>query len=309
MAATNASKMAGAKNDVVSDTKEVVEDVKELVEDAVELVELRTSWLMRNPKYLAMGAVLAGVVIGSTATYLVVRKKLSAKYQAIANEEIESVKKHFAGARFQVDPKPPLEKLAEKAERDDALETVKQIKDASGYSSYDKVPPTVEAPTSAPLVEQATVVEAEPEGTIIEHNVFDSEEPETYFNEEEELIRRRERPNEPFVITSDEYDENDTDFQQITLAYYDGDDTLTDEVDTIVPDVDATVGVENMLRFGHGSGDPNVVYIRNPKLEADFEVTRSAGKYAKEVLGYDDGEHLQHSRGREPRKFRDRHDR
>jgi hypothetical protein len=84
---------------------------------------------------------------------------------------------------------------------------------------------------------------------------------------------------------------------------------LTDEVDTIVPDVDATVGVENMLRFGHGSGDPNVVYIRNPKLEADFEVTRSAGKYAKEVLGYDDGEHLQHSRGREPRKFRDRHDR
>jgi len=39
------------------------------------------------------------------------------------------------------------------------------------------------------------------------------------------------------------------------------------------------------LLFGHGSNDPNVVYIRNPKLEAEYEILRDEGSYEEIVLG------------------------
>ena len=59
----------------------------------------------------------------------------------------------------------------------------------------------------------------------------------------------------------------------------------------MIPDADDAVGEMNLHRFGHGSGDNNVVYIRNDRLENDFIVLRSQGEYAKEVLG------LRHSHG------------
>ena len=39
------------------------------------------------------------------------------------------------------------------------------------------------------------------------------------------------------------------------------------------------------LRFGHGSNDPNVVYIRNDRLKAEYEVLLNSGSYQEEILG------------------------
>jgi hypothetical protein len=39
------------------------------------------------------------------------------------------------------------------------------------------------------------------------------------------------------------------------------------------------------LKFGHGSGDPNVVYIRNDKRQSEYEVVHDPGLYSVEVLG------------------------
>src|SRR5690606_9493676 len=103
------------------------------------------------------------------------------------------------------------------------------------------------------------------------HN-FESSDPETYWNWDEELERRENEPDKPYVITLEEYMAGEKNYTQTALTYFDGDDVLADERDSIIEDIEATVGRENMLRFGHASNDRNLVYIRNDRIELDFEV-------------------------------------
>ena len=95
---------------------------------------------------------------------------------------------------------------------------------------------------------------------------------------------------EPYVIHFDEFDEHDGSeggFVQKTLTYYEGDDIMTDEHDTPIYQYHTVTG---FLKFGHGSKDPNVVYIRNEELQLEVEVLYMPGRYEVEVLGLDDEE-------------------
>jgi hypothetical protein len=95
-------------------------------------------------------------------------------------------------------------------------------------------------------------------------------------------------PGEPYVVSRDEFMEHEDDsFNQVTLTFYAGDNVLADDQDEVIFDVDDLVGEDNLNRFGHGSNDPNVVYIRNERLTLDIEVLQSHGEFAVEVLGND----------------------
>lgn len=281
------------------EASDVAEDVKELVEDAAEFVEARASWLS-NPKMHILGATLVGVAFGGALTYLVVSKRLSAKYQKEADAQIEDVKNRYSVIHKNGTNLEELAAVHPESDRERAEDIITEQE----YISYDQVETTAEAPES-PVEEAISVTQAIIEATsgeITHHNVFESDDPTTYFNFREEQARRKAKPDLPHVITKDEFDNNDTDYDQATLTYYDGDDVLADQQDSPVDNIEAVMGYENLLRFGHGSGDPRIVYIRNPKLELDFEVVHSDGKFAKEVLGFDD--ELQHSHRRPQRKFR-----
>ncbi len=39
------------------------------------------------------------------------------------------------------------------------------------------------------------------------------------------------------------------------------------------------------LLFGHGSGDPNVVHIRNDSRKSEYEILYDPGLYSQDVLG------------------------
>lgn len=109
-------------------------------------------------------------------------------------------------------------------------------------------------------------------------------------------------PNAPYVIHRREYEDQDKEFySQSTLTYYKGDDVLCDEHDVPVYNAEA---IASPLDFGRGSGDPNVVYIRNDKLQAEYEVLLDHGYYSVEVLGQE----IEHSFERRDRtqvpKFR-----
>lgn len=313
MAATKAAQAAAAKNDVISDSKEIVEDVKELVGDGIGLLEdsvelVKKSWIARsNPKVVASVAVLVGLAAGSALTYTVVSKRLSVKWQKFANEQIDDVKSKYAVLRKEG---VSLDELASRYPDEDKLAErpiAEQIIKENGYVPYEKVPTVVEAPEDGTIMttelQETTVTEAIVEATMPrELNLFESDMPDSYFLFEEELKRREAKPMEPFVITKQEFDDNETDYDQTTLTYYAGDDVVTDQSDKTIDEPDPVVGPENTLRFGHGSGDPNVVYIRNNRLKIDIELVHSPGKYTKEVLGFDDGEDsLKHSA---PRRFR-----
>jgi hypothetical protein len=284
---------------------DVVDDVKDLVEDSVDILEDGASWLSQNPKAVVIVAATIGVLSGGLACYLVVNSRLKAKYQKLADEQIADVKSKYTVQRV-VEPKPSLEELAY-AKLEEAVTKNEEIIESSGYLPYDKADEVVEAEDGTLMLpevrEEVTFTQALVEETMPrERNIFESDNADTYFDFEEELARREKKPNDPFVLTQEEFNENDTSYDQKTLTYYDGDGVLADEQDQPIDDADRVVGNENMLRFGHGSGDPNIVYIRNNRLELDFEVVHSDGKFAKEVLGYDD--ELKHSNKRPVRRFR-----
>lgn len=115
-------------------------------------------------------------------------------------------------------------------------------------------------------------------------------------------VRARElAPDQPFVLHKNEFEDNDPEYSQSTLTYYEGDDVLTDDHDVPIYDYKRLVGD---IKFGKGSGDPNVFYVRNPKLEADYEVLRHTGHYSVEVLGVEIEEHFEHLDRRRVHKFR-----
>lgn len=86
----------------------------------------------------------------------------------------------------------------------------------------------------------------------------------------------------PYVLHVDEFMNDETGFRQEVLTYYSGDDILVDGADQPVPNYERIVGE---LRFGHGSNDANVVYVRNESVRMEWEILNHPGRYAVEVLG------------------------
>jgi hypothetical protein len=102
-------------------------------------------------------------------------------------------------------------------------------------------------------------------------------------------IAQRDR-NHPYIIHENEFQETFPEYQQLQWTYYAGDNILSDERDEVVVRPELVVGEENLKRFGHGSSDENMVYIRNDRLEIEWEITRSWKSHAEEVLGLDPDE-------------------
>lgn len=114
---------------------------------------------------------------------------------------------------------------------------------------------------------------------------------------EAELAKRT--PEEPYVIHKDEFFNNELDYTQSTFTYYEGDNMLVDEDMTPIYNMPVVVGE---LKFGHGSDQEHVVYIRNDARRSEYEVVRDTGFYAREVLGLDDDEEMEaHDRVRDIR--------
>lgn len=143
-------------------------------------------------------------------------------------------------------------------------------------------------------------VEEDPET----ESVFDKDEPQVGGWDYETENAKRGLVN-PFIIHHDEYMINEPEHEQVSLTYFSGDDVLVDERDQVMREVESTVGLEHLQKFGHGSEDPDIVYVRNPRLEVDYEISKSDGTFATEVHGFQDDE-LQHGeRHQRRRRFDD----
>jgi hypothetical protein len=95
-------------------------------------------------------------------------------------------------------------------------------------------------------------------------------------------------PNHPYIIHQDEFNADHPGYQQLAWTYWGGDNILADEHEQTVERPELVVGLECLSRFGHGADDPNAVFVRNDKLEIEFEITRVLNKsYVEEVQGLD----------------------
>lgn len=91
-------------------------------------------------------------------------------------------------------------------------------------------------------------------------------------------------PKLPYIIHRDEFIQEEMGYDQSTVTYYRGDDIMADIHDVPIYNHSNMFGE---LKFGHGSGDKNVVYIRNETLQMEWEVLLHTGRYEVEVLGND----------------------
>lgn len=97
---------------------------------------------------------------------------------------------------------------------------------------------------------------------------------------DEELQLRT--PHKPYIIHKDEFFNQEFEGDQNTLTYYSQDDIMADDSDTPVYGYEKLVGT---LQFGHGSGDPNVVYVRNEDRKCEYEILFDPGSFSTEILG------------------------
>lgn len=269
------------------------------------------------PLVLVGGSSVISCVVGGLAAHLITKKVMTAKYETLIAEEIDEARLYFSKLYKSGDYSDPIrvsEALHTKTSDRDKYEQMTEV-----YSRMEDKPvretPKPERKTSKPeegedmeAFENRLIREAKQEVDDVKERlgIFEEDEDEG----EEEVITMNvfsensseaddRNPNKPFVLSQREFEEGEFDYTQSTLTYFEGDDVLTDDRDQPIHNKRPVVGDGNLL-FGEKSNDPNVVYIRNNHLEVDFEVCRSDGSFAEEVLGYTEPSNKQR-----PRKFRE----
>lgn len=95
-----------------------------------------------------------------------------------------------------------------------------------------------------------------------------------------DLVRERVENNFEIYL-----DENPQDF--VSLIFYEGDNTLTDDREHVVPNAEDVVGqvaLSRLIEGGPGS-DNGVIFVRNLKTMINYEIVLDAGSYSETVLG------------------------
>jgi hypothetical protein len=231
---------------------------------------------------------VGGIVIGVSVGFLIAKKRLESKYLAMAEEEIAEIRAmYYQRRKLDMDADSRVK---------EAKKSAAQILEERGYT-----PPTAQDERYIQS-EQAAIDEANAEAAraeleaeeeivvpngdeVVVTNVFHAGEIDEWDWDIEKTIRKEAHGGVPYVLHRDEYFENEQGYDQITLTYFEGDDVLADSHDTPVDDQDAMVGLGNLAKFGHGSGDPNTVYVRNDELQIEIEVIHSDGKFSEQRRG------------------------
>lgn len=306
---------------------EAVAEVADQVAAHAEQVAKVSRALSHRELGLMITGIAGGIICGFSTGYFIAKKRLEKKNKVYLEEERAAMQKYYMkkDAEVPFDPeaermiglqeaKPTDEQREEWAQARtrnirDKKDLAQLVKEQGYQDDTDLHVVTGPIPTepirrkivATPLPDADELIKKTREEAAIKRvNIWDAETPEDVWDYTEEMRVRD--ANSPYVIHKDEFDQNENDWEHDTLTYYEGDDVLADGKDDAL-DQDDIVGVENLGKFGHGSQDPNIVYIRNERLQLDMEVVHSDGSYAEEVHGY-----VEHSDTQPRRRGRRHHD-
>ena len=199
-----------------------------------------------NKKLLNILVFTVGAAVGSAVTWKLVKNK----YEQIANEEIASVKEEYADL---------LGRMKTKLQEDRNCENSTDAENDIYTDDYDQ----------AEYDELASIYRSSDE------DEEDSEEGGKWDLDEDEVPYM----NAPYVITPDDFSSSPPGYNAQPLNYV-ADGVLADDWGVVL-DLDETIGEDSVEHFGEYVDD--VVYVRDERLEIDYEVTRDPRTY-KESL-------------------------
>lgn len=243
---------------------------------------MKISDIERDLKAAIAAISLASFAAGSAGTYFVFHKrllpKLQAEYDTRLAKELEDTKKFYEKVHKTggfADPEALAQELIDEP-------IVAKVKKAEEVVEDPEMKKAMDA-----LATYTNYGSETPEKKTLElHNIFR----DAVRVDPEEIDEEQDDPTVPYIISKDVFLSGDKEYDQLTYTYYMDDGVLADESDKVVEDEEKTIGEGNLQRFGYKSGDNNVVYVRNDRLELDFEILRSRGNYASEVLGFQHSE-------------------
>lgn len=219
-----------------------------------------------NKGLAAFLAFAGGAGAGSFITWVVTKKK----YQQKLNEAVKKM-------RETADQNPPKEE--EQTNQNETAEVVEAKPETTAAVSQNQNNISLEND----LQKQAAKIAREKPNIInytkmikeLEY-VPQNESKETYYSEY------------PYLITGDmipfgeKEDSEGNPYDKVTLMYYE-DGVIADTADEIIDDVNDTIGTENLSHFGDFP-NKDCIYVRNDRLQIDFEVCMSNLSWEMDVL-------------------------
>jgi hypothetical protein len=233
---------------------------------------------MENNKLILVGLLtfLGGSILG----YFVGRKTSKDYYQQLADEEIESVKEYYEKTRTENPErsgKYPLKK-DEKPEESEFRTNNSPLVRSSLENN-----PNERAKRNYRLYSTG---KNENKTDNLITNVFDiSEEIQAAEDDDDDVTGEEMKISSettPYVITDEEYNNEHDDYDKISLYYYMLDDTLCEENEEIVDDVENTIGYDSLNLLA----TQTTTWVRNERLKADYEIIGLNQSYAKTVAGF-----------------------
>lgn len=250
--------------EAVDKTLDAAEEVAEaVVADVVEVVEV-----VRNNPVVLVGVGLAGLAAGGAVGYFVTKKVLVTKYDRILEEQIENAREHYK-RKSKAEELSTIESAAESLLPEDVREALK---------TYDGRALTLPG-DEEPVVYRTRQEEPEVRDIMVNNAPIDEDD----YDYDNELAQRD--TSKPYILTHDEFYNNEPEWPQISLTYYEADDVLTDDHDAPLQDYERLVGTDT-LKFGYMSKDHNLVFIANERTKQMFEIARAEGSFAELVHGF-----------------------
>jgi hypothetical protein len=209
------------------------------------------------------GCFVVGSVIGGVFGYQYAKQALQDEFNTRLDEEIqanlERQNRIFKRGDFET-----IEKAAEKLYKGPR----------SGVEFEDK--PPFESPlSSTPDHELRRLADA----LAVERGYRAPDEEEQWVVDSATQMVGETESGDPHIITVEMFNAGEKDYLQPQLIYYKGDDVLVNDRSEIIEDRDVILGPSALKSFGHGSNNPDIVFIRNHSEGADFEVLREHGSF------------------------------
>ena len=202
--------------------------------------------------------VLLSFGLGGLVGYFVAAKLLEKKYSELAQEEIDNVKDYFY-KKYEPDVV---------GENDDEEKYRKVVTSYTKPSLHDLA--TMHA--NEEKVDEELDEDEDEDEELDELGLMAQEQLSTLFSEKEEKV-------EPYLIDFQTFSEKSELFDKVTLFYYRFDDVICDNNDVVIEEPEEILGWD----FHTALTRKTTVFVRNTKLNIDYELNSLSKSYSDEV--------------------------
>lgn len=215
---------------------------------------------MNRTSLFTAGAFLAGGLAGAVAGFKIAERRLMVEFDEAVEHERSSIAAMYAARQQYASPQEAVEQLMNVPEVVEAVQSTIEAVSKKEPIAYHKIKPS--------SVQAKVEEKPEPPAPVQERNIFEN----------------TEAPPDIYVISQLEYEHGGADNEKLSLTWYVEDAVLADVSDETF-DVPEDVVGDALGHFGRESGDENTVYVRNTKIDVDYEITRDPGSYWRSVHG------------------------